>query len=319
MSAIYLTEDDVARLLDMPAAIAAVTDAFQHWADDRAENQPRRRVSGAGVMLHTMSAADAELGLAGCKVYTTTRNGASFQFHLFSSSGELLAVMSADRLGQIRTGAASGVATNFMARPDAAVVGCFGTGWQARTQLESVCAVRTIRRIEVYGRDADRRRQFAADLSSICGVEIVPVDTPEQAVQDKDIVITATSSKAPLFDGRLLADGTHLCVIGSNFLSKAEVDVATIRRAGRIVCDSIDACQLEAGDLVPALQDGSFTWSKAMELKNVVAGTAPGRTSPTEITLFKSVGLALEDLAVAAVVYREALEQNVGKPLPLDT
>lgn len=316
MSAIYLTEDDVARLLDMPTAIAAVTDAFRHWADGRAENQPRRRVSGGGVMLHTMSAADAELELAGCKVYTTTRQGARFHFHLFAASGELLAVISADRLGQIRTGAASGVATKFMARSDAAVVGCFGTGWQARTQLEAVCSVRNIRRIDVYGRDADRRAQFAKEMSAVCRVEIVPVDTPEEAVREQDLVITATSSKTPLFDGRLLAAGTHLCVIGSNFLSKAEVDTTTIRRADRIVCDSIDACQIEAGDFVPSLQDGSFTWTNAMELKDVVAGKVAGRTSATEITLFKSVGLALEDLAVAAVVYRQAVERNVGIPLP---
>lgn len=316
MPAIYLSEEDVARLLDMPTAIAAVAEAFQHWAASRAENQPRRRVSGAGVMLHSMSAADDTLGFAGCKIYTTTRHGARFQFHLFSSGGELLAVMSADRLGQIRTGAVSGVATQWLARPDAEIVGCFGTGWQAKSQLEAACAVRKIRRIDVYSRDANRRQQFAQEMSSACGVEVAPADSPESVVEHKDIVITATSSKTPLFDGKLLAEGTHLCVIGGNYLSKAEVDTTTIRRADRIVCDSIEACQLEAGEFVPALHDGSFAWPQAIELKDVVTQSVPGRRSPAEITLFKSVGLALEDLAVAAVIYRNAVEQGIGEPLP---
>lgn len=316
MPAISLTEDDVARLLDMPTAIGAVTEVFRHWANGRAENQPRRRVSASGVMLHTMSAADGDLGLAGCKNYTTTRQGARFHFHLFAATGELLAVISADRLGQMRTGAVSGVATRFMARPDASVVGCIGTGWQARSQLQAICVVRPIRLIQVFGRDADRRNRFAQEMSEVCGVTVEPVDTPEQAVAEKEIVITATSGKTPLFDGRVLAAGTHLCVIGSNFLSKAEVDTTTIRRSDRIVCDSIEACRLEAGEFVPALADGSFSWDKAKELSEIVAGNDVGRGTSEEITLFKSVGLALEDLAVAAVIYRKAVEQNAGTPLP---
>jgi alanine dehydrogenase len=316
MPALYLTEDDVAQLLDMPTAIDAVASAFRTWGRNQADNQPRRRVSAGGVMLHTMSAADGELGLAGCKVYTTTRQGARFQFHLFSGTGELLAIISADRLGQIRTGAASGVATGLMARADAAVVGCFGTGWQARTQLEAICAVRQIQRILVYSRDAERRTRFAAEMTQVCGVPVEPAETPEETAAEKDIVITATSSKTPLFDGNVLAEGTHLCVIGSNFLSKSEVDTTTIRRADRIVCDSLAACQLEAGDFVPALQNGSFDWSQATELAEIVAGRSPGRSTTQEITLFKSVGLALEDLAVAAVVYRNAVQQGAGQPLP---
>src|SRR5262245_11729633 len=131
MSALYLTEDDIFRLLDMPAAIDAVTDAFRHWAAGQADNQPRRRVLSGGAMLHTMSAADGVLGLTGSKIYTTIKQAARFYFHLFNAAGELLAIMEANCLGQMRTGAVSGVATQFMARPDASTVGCFGTGWQA--------------------------------------------------------------------------------------------------------------------------------------------------------------------------------------------
>lgn len=300
----------------MPAAIEAVKDVFRHRANGHAENQPRRRVAAGGMMLHVLSAGDDELGFAGCKIYATTRQAARFQFHLFSTDGKHLAVISADRLGQIRTGAASGVATQFMAKPEAAVVGCFGTGWQARSQLQAICAVRTIRRIEVYGRDAERRARFAAEMSEMCGVLVEAAQTPDQTAAEKDIVITATSSKSPLFDGGVLALGTHLCVIGSNYPSKAEVDATTIRRSDRIVCDSIEACRLEAGDFIAALQQGVFDWMKAKRLVDIVAGREPGRASPDEITLFKSVGLALEDLAVAAVVYRRAVDQGLGQPLP---
>jgi ornithine cyclodeaminase/alanine dehydrogenase-like protein (mu-crystallin family) len=182
--------------------------------------------------------------------------------------------------------------------------------------LQAICAVRKIQHVQVYGRDAVRRERFAAEMSALCGVTVEPVHAPEDAAAEKDIVITATSSKTPLFDGRVLEEGTHLCVIGSNYLSKAEVDSATIRRADRIVCDSIDACRLEAGDFVPALEDGSFDWSRAKELREVIAGRDAGRTTPDEITLFKSVGLALEDLAVATLVYHRAIQQQIGQPLP---
>ncbi|MFO0918550.1 MAG: ornithine cyclodeaminase family protein [Planctomycetaceae bacterium] len=316
MSAIYLSEDDVVRLLDMPAAIDVVAEAFRHWSLERAGNQPRRRISAQGITLHTMSAADHELGMVGCKVYTTTRAAARFQFHLFNLHGELLAIISADRLGQMRTGAVSGVATQFMARPDAAIVGCFGTGWQARAQLEAICAVRKIQHIQVYGRDAGRRERFAAEMSERCGVTVEPVHAPEDAAAEKDIVITATTSKTPVFDGRVLEEGTHLCVIGSNYLSKAEVDLATIRQADHIICDSIDACMLEAGDFVQVAEDSGFDYVRAKELRDVIAGREVGRTKPEEITLFKSVGLALEDLAVGALVYRRAEEQGLGQKLP---
>jgi ornithine cyclodeaminase/alanine dehydrogenase-like protein (mu-crystallin family) len=172
--------------------------------------------------------------------------------------------------------------------------------------LQAVCSVRKIRRVLVYSRDAERRENFAREMSQLLGVAVEPADDPKQAAAEKGIVITTTTSKTPVFDDRDLSPGTHLNAIGSNFLSKAEIDIATIERAGRVVCDSIPACQLEAGDFVPALQAGKFDWANAVDLGDVVAGRRPGRRTPEEITLFKSVGLALEDLAVAVLVYERA-------------
>lgn len=317
MPALFLTEDHVRELLDMPAAIEVVEELFRQVADGRAKNVPRARVLGGKTMLHTMSGVCEYLNIGGWKAYTTTRDKARFLVGLYDlSTGETLAVIEADALGQLRTGAASGVATEFLARPDAKVVGLFGAGLQARTQLKAVCAVRRIERVEVYCRDAARREAFAAEMSEFCATRVVPAHAPDDAAAEKDIVICATSSKTPLFDGRVLDEGTHLNVIGSNFLSKAEVDVTTIQRADRIVCDSLVQCRLEAGDFVPAIEAGVTDWSLMQELSGIVSGHQTGRALPENITLFKSVGLAIEDVALGAKVLQLAQEANLGQSLP---
>lgn len=318
MTALYLTEDDVAWLLDIDTAIEAVEESFRQFGSERADNQPRRRVDGGnGTKLHVLSAGAEYLGYVGYKAYVTTRAGARFQFGLYDArNGQPAAMIEANLLGQMRTGAASGVATKYMARPDAKIVGCFGTGFQARAQLKAVCSVRRIERVEVYGRHDDRRQAFADEMSEFCNVPVVPVHSPEDVAAEKDIIICATSSHVPLFDGHALAEGTHINVIGSNYLSKTEIDVTTIRRADHIVCDSLDACKLEAGDFVPAIEDGSLDWSRVHELADVVHGRETGRAHAEDITLFKSVGLALEDLAVAVRILEKARIEGIGLALP---
>ncbi|MEX0703188.1 MAG: ornithine cyclodeaminase family protein [Planctomycetales bacterium] len=314
MSALYLTEDDVRRLVDLPAAVEVVEQAFAELAAGRAVNVPRTRAAAPGVMLHVLSAAAEYLGYVGLKAYTTTRAGARFHVALYeAAAGEPAAVIEADYLGQLRTGAASAVATDYMARADARIVGVFGAGKQARTQLAGVSAVRKIERAEVYGPNAERCGRFADEMSAACGIEVVPVRAPDEAAADKDIVICATTSKTPLFEGRVLDEGTHLNVVGSNFLAKTEIDLDTVRRADVIVCDSIAQCRLEAGDFVEALQAGVTDWPLMHELGDVVAGRATGRANPEQITLFKSVGLAIEDVALAAKVLERAKAEGAGR------
>ena len=317
MSVLFLTEADVEWLLEMPAAIDAVAGAFHALAEGRAQHLPRRRVGAPGVLLHSMSATAEYLGFMGLKAYSTTRSSARFHVWLYDLTGQLVCILEANRLGQMRTGAATAVATRAMARTDAAIVGCFGTGFQARTQVQAVCSVRKIELVEVYGRNEERRRQFAAEMTELCNVPVVAIHEPEAVAAEKDIVITATTSPKPLFDGRLLDEGTHLNVVGSNWLTKAEIDVTTVCRADRIVCDSIEACQLEAGDFVAALEGGSLEWDRIHELADVVTGRETGRACPEDVTLFKSVGLALEDIAVGVHVYQRALQEGVGQVLPI--
>lgn len=317
MSCLFLTEQHVAELIDMPRSIEVVEEAFRQFAAGQVQNVPRSRAAASGILLHSMSASAQYLGLVGWKNYTTTQAGMLFHVAAYRiETGELHVFIEANLLGQLRTGAATGVAAKWMSRPESSTVGLFGTGLQARTQLEAVCAVRSISRIEVYSRDVDRRRRFADEMSERCGTDVVPVDSPREAASGKDIVITATTSKTPVFDGADLAEGTLVCAVGGNFLQKTEVDSETLRRSGTIVCDSIAQCRIEAGEFVQPLEDGTIDWDLMIELKDVVAGSAAGRRSADEITFFKSVGLALEDVAMAGELLSRARETGRGQTLP---
>lgn len=318
MSALYLRESDVRELLDMELAIDAVERAFQELAVGRAMNVPRQRARAPGICLHTMSASAEYLGMVGWKTYTTTKSGMRFLVGLYSQQdGSLLALIEADYLGQLRTGAASGVATSYMARPDSKVVGVFGTGQQARTQLKAVCTVCRIELAEVYSRNEERRVAFADEMSEYCNTPVVAAHSPDATAAEKDIVICASGSRGPLFDGRLLDEGTHINAIGSNFLEKAELDLTSVQRADIIVCDSIAQCRLEAGDFVAALESGVTDWQLMRELSDVVTDRTPGRASEDQITLFKSVGLAIEDVALGAKLLELAEKEGFGERLPV--
>jgi alanine dehydrogenase len=319
--ALVLKEADVARLLTMPDAIAALEMVFrqQHSSagEQQALNRPRGRLQTAGAILHFMTAAAPGMGVYGFKAYTVARPGvARFVVMLFSTEdGRLLAQMEADTLGQMRTGAASGLATRYMARQDAATLGVVGSGWQARSQVQAVCAVRALQSIRVAGRDQERLRAFCTEMSASFGVPVTPAESVEEAVRDADIVITATNAKDPVVQGDWLKPGTHLNVMGSNWAHRREVDERTIARSDLLVIDSKEQGMLEAGDLLVPIEHGVLSWDRVHELHEVVAGALPGRQRAEEITLFKSLGLALEDIAVANHIYKLALKQGVGKEL----
>ena len=315
---LLLREEHVTELLDMDTAITAVEEVLRDQAEGQATNRPRYRVAMPASQLHVMAAGDKRLGVTGLKAYSASRKGARFLVLLYDAeSGDMLAMIEADRLGQMRTGAASGVATRYMARADANTVGIYGTGWQAESQLMAVCAVRQIKSIAVYGRNAERRDAFARKMTSLLRVEVAEANSPEEAARGQSIVITATSAREPVLKGEWIDPGTHLNVVGSNFLSKSEVDVETVKRASIIAVDSIEQSRIEAGDLMPAVERGVISWESVSELGRVVAGRDPGRTSDDEITLFKSNGLALEDISTALRVYNLARERGVGEEIAL--
>lgn len=315
---LLLRERHVTELLDMQTALDAVEEALRDHALGLATNRPRSRVAMPASQLHVMSAGDTRLGVYGLKAYTASRRGARFIVLLYESgTGDLLAMIEADRLGQMRTGAASGVATRLMAREDADAIGLFGAGWQSESQLLAVCAVRPIKTIKVFCRNAEKRDSFARRMTALLRVEVSPAASPEETVAGQSVIITATTSRSPVFDGGLVEPGTHINAVGSNFLSKSEIDIETIRRASTIAVDSIDQSRIEAGDLLPAIERGVISWESTVELGRIVAGQVPGRTSPDDITIFKSNGIALEDVTTALRVYHLARERGLGEEISL--
>jgi alanine dehydrogenase len=318
MTILYLTEADVTRLLDIRLAIDAIEEAFKRLATGEASNVPRQRAKAPGIVLHSMSASAQYLGLVGWKCYTTTKQGARFLAGLYDAqTGELAALVEADRLGQLRTGAVTAVAAEAMAATGAAEAGIFGAGHQAETQLAAVAAVRALKRAFVYSRNESKRVAFAERMAAGLNFEVVPVDRPQEAAADLPIVITATTSAVPVFDGHDLAEGAFVAAVGSNWLTRAEIDATVVRRADNIVCDSVEACRHEAGDFVDGLQKGVFDWSRAVDLAEVVAGRAVGRSRAESLTLFKSVGLAVEDVALGGKLIELARQQGVGRSLAL--
>ncbi len=316
--ALLLNEAEVTMLLPMSLALEAVEEVFRWQGEGKLTNRPRVRVPVPGGLLHVMPAAVPEARVMGLKAYATVRGGTKFVVLLFSAeTGTLLAVIEADRLGQMRTGAASGVATKHLAGPDADSVGSNGTGWQARSQLEAVCAVRRVREIRVYGRDPERRARFAEEMTPALGVPVVAVERPEVAARDASILVTITSSRTPVLEGRWIAPGAHVNAAGSNALQRAELDVEAVRRAGVLVTDSLEQARLECGDLVAALEQGAIRWDDVRELGEIVAGRHPGRTRADEVTLFESQGVAMEDVAVAVRVLARARERRVGTEIPI--
>lgn len=313
-----LTEREVGRLLSVGDAMAILEAAFREAAAGRAPVEPRRRVVMPAATLHTLSAGLPAWGVTGLKAYATTRAGATFVVLLFdASTGALLGLIEADRLGQIRTGAASGVATRHLARDDARAGALIGTGWQAETQLEAICLARPLAEVRVFGRDPGRRAAFVERMAPRVRARLVPVDSAERAVRGADVVVTITSAKAPVLEGAWLEPGAHVNAAGVNWAHKRELDEAAVRRAARIVVDDLETAKLEAGDLIPVVEAGHLRWEEVAELAAVVAGAAPGRRRPDDITLFSSQGTALEDVACAARILERALAEGIGRDAPL--
>ena len=314
MPVLYLTEAEVDRVLTMDLALEAVASAFRKLALEEGVNVPRQRCQTDLVMMHVLPAAAKTLGALGFKAYTTSRHGARFHVTLYDAkTGEMTAILEADLLGQFRTGAASGVATRILSRADSETVGCFGTGKQARTQLLAVCKVRPIKAVYVYGRDREERESFASRVTAETGVEVVAVEKPEEAARGRDIVITATNAREPVLRGDWVSEGQHLNLIGSNFLAKAEADVEVFRKANRVIVDSKEQARLEAGDFVAALDAGVLRWANVQDLAPSLVGRAAGRGSPRDVTVFKSLGLGIEDIALAARVVELAKQQGLGR------
>lgn len=310
---LYFTEAEVRDLLPMPKAIDLMQSAFERLARGEAINQPRRRlILPAGSVLHYMAAGDGRY--FGAKIYSThPRHGAHFLFVLYrAEDAALLALMEANHLGQIRTGAVSGLATRYMAASGADTLGIIGTGFQARSQLEAMLAVRHFRQVKVWSRDEARRWAFAAECSAKFSTEISVSDTAEQAVRGSTVVVTATSARDPVLASEWIEPGTHINAMGSNQAKRRELPAELIHRADWVVVDSLEQARMESGDLLMALDEDGWNNPRLLELKDVVAGKALRHRRPTDVTIFKSNGLAIEDVICSGYVYEQGIDSGRG-------
>jgi alanine dehydrogenase len=307
---LYLSEQDVDGLLTPEDALEAVEGSFRRLAEGVVENVPRRRLRLDGGALAVMSASDLGLGIAGVKTYAAGRGGVSFVLVLFdAATDETIALIEADRLGQFRTGAASGVAAKFLAADGATSLGVIGAGTQAEMQVRCVrAAVPALEHVLVYSRTQERREQFARAL----GAEAA--ETAQEAAA-QDVVVTITTSRDPVLRGDWLRPGVLVCAAGANRPQARELDNAVLQRAAFVCCDSVEGARIESGDLIEPVQQGVLDWLEVHELSEVVAGQVQGRQSAEDIVVFKSNGIAAWDVAIGAVVVARARERGIGREL----
>ncbi len=314
MKTLYLKESDIEQLVSVPEVIEALDAAFRDQAAEKAWTNPRNRLRLPGITLHMM--AGAIPGYFGYKAYTAAAGKTQFFFYLYSAqTTELLAMIEADTLGQKRTGAATGLATRILARTDAADAALFGAGWQAETQLLAMDSARRLKRVWIVNKRTERRQAFIQKMQPQVKPELLEAGSAEEAVRQSQIITTITSSREPVLKGEWLQPGTHMNAAGGNQLLRREVDDEAIMKSNRLVVDSIEQSKIEAGEFLGVIETGRRHWEDFVELRDVVAGLKPGRTNPADITLFKSCGIALEDVAIGKLVYERAVERGVGKRL----
>ncbi len=316
MKILYLKEEDVEKLVTVPEVIDVLDTAFREQAAGRAWTNPRSRLRLPGATLHLMAGAIPRY--FGYKAYTVGGGKAKFLFFLYSAeTTELLAMIEADSLGQKRTGAATGLATRVLSQPDATQATLFGAGWQAQSQLIAMDSVRNLKRVFIVSGKPERRLEFMRKMQPHVKADLLGANSAEEAVRSSQIVTTITSSREPVLRGEWLEPGTHVNAAGGNMLIRREIDDEVVLRSNGLVVDSLEQAKLESGEIIAAIETGRRHWEDFVELRDVVAGFKPGRTDPSDITLFKSGGIALEDVAIAKLVYERALEQQLGRSVEL--
>jgi len=316
--ALFLSEADVKQVLTMEMALEGVESAHRDLSLGQALDTPRARSRLPQTALHILQGALPAQGVLGYKAYTSNRSGNRFLVHLFdAASGRLQAVIESDYLGMIRTGATSGLAARWLARPDTKVAGIFGAGWQAEGHVRAICAALPLEQVKVFSRKADKLQAFCQRLSAQTGVAVVPAASAEETVRGSDLLGTVTTAALPLFDAEWLEPGTHINAAGSNALIRQELSEATLKRCDLIAVDSVPTALAEAGDLLPLLEKGRLHPRQMVELGEVIIGRHAGRSNNEQITVFESQGMAIQDLAVALRVLQAAEAQGLGSPLPM--
>jgi len=310
---IYLAEEDVRRLLTVKDALEALDECFAHWHDAGTSNIDRRRARVGAGNFNLMGAAYGHRKVYGLKAYFAGKSAARYHTLLYcAETARLLAMIEADLFGAIRTGAASGIATKFMAKKNAQSLAVIGAGKQAIHQVAAIVAVRAIKSISIYTRTPEGRIAFAQALERQFSIPAKPATDAQTCVAGADIVVTITKSAEPVCRGEWFSEGTHVNAAGANAAERRELDADAILRAQLLVTDARSQAQTEAGEFRDLAAAGKLDWSNVYELGDIVAGKV-ARQSDRQITVFKSLGIALEDVAFAELAYRRAVAAGIGK------
>jgi len=311
--ALFLRNDDIGQCVTMDHMLEAIESMQGHFGRGEACNLTRRKIIAGGGTLSVMGGGLFYDGVMGVKTYTIIKGKYSFQVSLYDAdTGKLLCYTQANRLGQLRTGATTGIAIKHLSNSDAATVGIIGTGNQASTQLEAACKVRNIKRIKAFSRTQERRDAFARSMTEALGIEVVSAATNQEAVSGSDIVICIANAMEPVLEGDWLSPGSTVIAAGPTSWRAKEVDDATLVRADKIFVDSVDQATIEVGDMASAVDRGVLQWSRLQELRHVVAGTAAGRDTADQIILAKLMGTGVADVAAAKLAYDRAKAAGVG-------
>jgi alanine dehydrogenase len=315
---LHLREEDVESLLTMDDAMESVERSMREQGLGDAECLPRQVIDIGSVRLSVLPAGMRSLGVVGFKTYTVGLNDAlRFWVLLFDRHGELTCLLEAEHLSMVRTGAACGVATKYLSRPDSKTVGIVGTGYNAPAQLEAVCGVRSIEKVVAYSRTRPNLLEFCSAMTRHLGLPVEPASTAEDVVRVADILITITSSATPVVQGEWLHAGMHLNLAGAMKANRREIDTGALLAADLIVVDDLRQSREESGEMIQASREGVFDWSGVRLLSDIVTGNPPPRSSES-ITLFKNHGVGIWDIAVAAKVYELAKSRKLGREVALE-
>ena len=310
---LFLKDEDVAQCVTMDAMLEAIESMQRQYGEGHAHNLTRRKIIAESGMLAVMGGGLFHQGLLGIKTYTVVKGSYSFQVSLYdANTGRLICYTQANRLGQLRTGATTGVAVKYLSKSNATTVGIIGTGHQASAQLEAVCKIRKVSLIKAYSRTAQRRDAFAKTMTDSLGVKVTSSASSEAAVQNSDVVICIAAAMDPVLEGKWLSPGCTIIGAGPTTWRAKEVDDDTLTRADRIFVDSAEQAPQEAGDMSSAVDRGILQWNQLQELRHVVAGGIKGRGSDKEIIYAKLMGTGVADVAAAKLAYDRAMAQGLG-------
>ena len=310
---LFLRDEHVAQCVTMDAMLESIENMQARYGKGEAYNLGRRKIIAETGMLSVMGGGLYFDGVLGVKTYTVVRGSYSFQVSLYdAATGKLLCYTQANRLGQLRTGATTGVATKYLSNDAPITVGIIGTGGQAPTQLQAISKVRQISRVKAFSRNPERRAEFASRMTDTLGVEVKPAENNEEAVRGSDLVVSIAATTEPVIRGEWLGEGSTVIGAGPTTWRVSEVDENTLTRADKMFVDSLDQAPIEAGDIAAAVDKGLLNWSRLTELRYAVSGMTPGRDSEDQIVYAKLMGTGVADVAAAKLAYDCAQEQGLG-------